>query len=110
MVTLDLTDEYAIIIGDDYSLNFAFQDEACEPIDQTGATFFAQLRRIDDTLVAEFDTNVASEVVTVSLSSADTEDFTAAKNLRWDLERHEGGLIHTIIGGKAEIVKGVTQV
>lgn len=102
MVTLDFTDELAIIIGDDFSYQFEFQDENCDPISQVGSTFEANLTKNGTVLVA-FTVNVSTNVVTLSLTDAQTGALTATKNAKYRLRRTTGSQTISIVGGDVEI-------
>lgn len=104
MVELDFTDELAIVIGDDFQYTFEFQDENCDPIDQTGVIYAATITK-NGALIETFSTSVVNENVTISLTDAQTAALAPAKNnVKWRLRRTEGTLTTTILGGAVEIV------
>lgn len=104
MVELDFTDELAIVIGDDFQYTFEFQDENCNPLDQSGATFDAVITK-NGTVLETFTITNPDENVTLSLTEVETAALAPAKhNVKWRLRRTEGTITTTILGGDAEIV------
>lgn len=104
MVELDFTGELAIVIGDDFSYTFEFQDANCDPVDQSGNTFEATITK-NGVLIKTFTVTVLSENVTISLTEIETAALAPAKhNVKWRLRRTEGTLTTTVIGGDVEII------
>lgn len=104
MVELDFTEELAIIIGDDFSYTFEFQDGNCNPIDQSANSFEAALTK-NGTVLETFTVTIVNENVTISLTETETAALSPAKhNVKWRLRRTEGSLTTTVIGGDAEII------
>lgn len=106
----DFTDDFAIVIGDDFSHEFYWEDANCDPLPLTG-DFYAQIRKAGN-LIADFIctiTGIASNIVLLEIPSGVTELLDPVKGALWDLEHHDPG-ITTVIRGKADIVRGVTEV
>lgn len=103
MVELDFTDELAIIIGDDFVYTIEFQDENCEPIDQTGNSFDATITR-NGTLIETFATSISTNSVTISLTDTETAALAPmSNNVRWRLRQTVGAITTTILTGDVEI-------
>ena len=104
MVELDFTEELAIVIGDDFQYTFEFQDENCDPVDQSGAVFEAFIVK-NGTTLANFTVTNPDENVTISLTEVETAALSPAKhNVKWRLRRTEGSITTTILGGDVEII------
>src|SRR6187402_3391613 len=96
--------DLSIYQGDTHSWTVTVLAEDGAPADITGSTAKAQIRRsvadTDPTVAAELATSVASPVVTMSLSSAQTRPLTG--RYVWDLQLTDGaGAITTIMAGAA---------
>lgn len=103
MVTLDFTDELAIIIGDDFVYTIEFEDENCDPIDQTGNSFDAEITR-NGTLIETFATSISTNSVTISLTDTETSALSPmSNNVKWRLRQTVGAITTTIVGGAVEI-------
>lgn len=106
----DFCNDFAIVIGDDFSHEFYWEDANCDPLPLTG-DFFAQIRKAG-ALIAEFTcsiTGAESNIVLVELPSSITSILDPISGALWDLEHHDP-LIKTVIRGKVDIVRGVTEV
>lgn len=104
MAILNFTDDLAIVRGDDFEYTFEFQDENCDPIDQTGNVFDASITK-NGTVIEEFTVTVLNENVTLSLSNAETWALTqATNNVKWRLRQTVGSVTSTIVSGEADIV------
>jgi len=107
--TFDFTDEFAIVIGDDFSHEFVWEDANCDPLPLTGE-FHAQIRKAGN-LIATFVctiTGADSNIVRLELPSAVTNTLSPVKNASWDLEHHDPE-VTTVLAGSVCIEKGVTE-
>lgn len=103
MVTLDFTDELAIIIGDDFVYTIEFEDENCEPIDQTGNTFDATITK-NGNLIETFGTTISTNSVILSLTDTETTALSPVLHGgRWKLRQTVGTVTTTILTGEVEI-------
>lgn len=102
--------------GDDYShvVTLATRSgSVVTPVNITGRTYTAQLRKAKSQVVpdAAFTcvvTNAAGGEVTITMAHA----ITAAIDpgcYYWDLQQNAGGILHTILGGKADVVTDSTR-
>jgi hypothetical protein len=103
--------------GDSYSHVIEFWEDVAEtdPFAITG-TVTAQIKTArltsddDGTVLAAFTcavSGVGSNIVTISLTPAQTEDLPAAAY--WDLQVDNGGVITTLITGKVKVWGDVTR-
>lgn len=108
--SFDFKGDYAITIGDDFLHEFVWEDENCDPLTLTG-TFHSQIKKAG-LLLATFTcvlTGVSSNIVRLTLASAVTGALLPVTDASWDLEHHDPG-IRTVVRGKVDIVKGITEV
>jgi hypothetical protein len=105
-----------IIRGDDYAHLLTFVDENHVPLDLTGYTGAAQIRRDpaavgtpEATFTVTFPNPIDGEVL-LTLTDAQTTALPAVKcTYSWDLELTITGQTTTLIGGKVSIVQDVTH-
>lgn len=97
----------SIYRGDTYTHRVEVLD-AVGPVDLTGSTWLAQIRR-NDAQVAEFDINVADNVVTLSLTPEATTALTPLAGLRWDIQRTVGGAVETLLAGSVKVATDVSR-
>lgn len=102
MVELDFTDELAIVRGDDFVYTFEFQDENCDPIDQTGSIFDATITR-NGVVLETFAVLVTGNSVRISLTEAETLALQPVSKAKWRLRQTVSSVTTTIISGDVTI-------
>lgn len=102
MVTVDFTDELAIIKGDDFTHTFEFQDENCDPLDQSASTFTATLTK-NGAVIETFTVNQTSNLVELTLTDAETGALTATTKAQYRLRRTTASITTSIVGGEVDI-------
>lgn len=82
-----------VATGEDFGFTLTIQDSADNPVDITGDTFTAEVRRAaGKPLAATFTctiTNAANGVLSVQLPNTETAKLKARTNYKWDLFRTE---------------------
>ena len=103
--------DIVIYIGDTFSLTVLFTDEAGTAIDISGYSFAAEVRAPGDgSLVATITAAVADGPdgeASLQIAAATTADLTPAV-CDWDLQQTVGGVVTTLLRGRATITKDVT--
>lgn len=105
-----------IIRGDDYShvVTLATRSgNTVTPINITGRTYTAQLRKAKsqvspDATFTCLVTNAAGGEVTVTMAHAITAALDPGCYF-WDLQQNAGGILNTILAGKADVVTDSTR-
>lgn len=103
--------DLSFVRGDAWTHTVRFVDAAGDPLDVSGFTFGAQVRRRwSSALVAEFTITVeaAGDLITLRLDPPDSE--VEPGGYRWDLERQQNGLPFTVLAGKLTVVGDITRV
>lgn len=108
--SFDFKGDLAIIIGDDFMHEFVWEDANCEPMPLTG-DFYAQIKKagVNITAFTCTITGTSNNIVRLEIASAVTSTLTPVQDASWDLEHHDPG-ITTVIRGKVDIEKGITEV
>lgn len=105
---LDLT----IYRGDTYDLTVKFRNKVDDtPIDLSGRTFGAQIRRVPDAFgytAIEIDTGDAAIGVLLLHLDADTTAKMQCGG-EWDLQETDVARVTTLLRGSVALVKDVTQ-
>lgn len=105
-----------IIKGDDYAHVVTLNTRVAgvlTPINITGRTYMAHLRKLvsqaipDATFTCTVTDGMAGEI-TITLANAITEDLRV-DCYHWDLQQNAGGILNTILRGKATVVSDVTR-
>lgn len=102
-----------ILRGDTFTLTIHFQDNAVPPapIDVSGRSFAAQIRRsYDDEIAVAMtvdDTGAADGDLVLGISATLTADIQL--DGVWDLQETDGARVTTYIRGDMELVKDVTR-
>lgn len=99
--------------GDDYSHVLAFQTVDCDPLDISGRTYAAQVRKHSSQTVpdATFICVVTSDVdgiVTITLTAVATAALSPGEYM-WDLEERIASTTTTLLGGKVVVLSDVTR-
>jgi hypothetical protein len=105
-----------IIRGDDYSHVVTLNTRSgttVTPVDITGRTYTAQLRKALSQTSADATftctvTDAANGEITITMSHTITAALTPGCYY-WDLQQNAGGVLNTILGGKAEVVTDATR-
>jgi hypothetical protein len=108
--------DITIIKGDDYAHVVTLNTRVAgvlTPVDITGRTYTAQLRKIQtqttpDATLTCIVTDAAAGEITITLANSVTEDLRA-DCYHWDLQQNAGGILNTILRGKANVVSDVTR-
>ena len=100
-------------IGDTETVSVTMQDADGNPINISGRTYSAQLREKASSAspLATFSCsiiNAAQGKFACTLSAEITEDLQPV-NAVWDLQENNGGVITTLLAGKAVISRDVTR-
>lgn len=94
--------------GDDFDLHLAVTTRDGQPVDLTGATPRAEIRRSDDSLLATFDATINGNVVELHLPGSATVGLPSSAV--WDCQvTYPGGAVSTIASGPVAIAAEVTQ-
>ena len=102
VVTVDFTEELAIIKGDDFTHTFEFQDEQCNPLDQSASSFTSNLTK-NGVVLATFTVTVSTNNVILSLTDTETSALSETTKAQYRLRKTTGSVTTTIIGGDVEI-------
>lgn len=99
--------------GDTYSHAIDVEDGNGNPVNVSGSTFSAQVRRYPaaDTPLATFtvDTSQATTGrVVLGLSAATTAALPVGRH-RWDVQQTTGGVVLTLMAGEFEVTGEVTR-
>jgi hypothetical protein len=99
--------------GDTYTHRIDFEDTAGDPVNVTGSTFTAQVRRYPaaDAPLATFtvDTSqAATGRVVLTLPHATTSALPVGRH-RWDVQQVTGGVFLTVMAGEFEVFGEVTR-
>ncbi len=97
--------------GDAWTHTVRFVDGDGDPLDVSGFTFAAQVRRRwSSGLVAEFMVTVdpSGDFVTLRVDPPNSE--VEPGTYRWDLERQQNGSPLTLLAGKLTVVGDITRV
>lgn len=103
--------DLSFVRGDAWTHTVRFVDGEGDPLDVSGFTFAAQVRRRwSSGLVAEFTVTVdpSGDFVTLRVDPPDSEVEPGV--YRWDLERQQGGSPLTLLAGKLTVVGDITRV
>jgi hypothetical protein len=97
--------------GDPFELRLQWEDADGDPINQTGFTFAAQVRRYESSnaIAASFDvdmTNASTGIVLLTLSAEDTAGLQAGP-YRWDAQKD--GAPYTFLAGEVTVTAQVTR-
>lgn len=104
---------YEITRGDDFSSQITFQEgEPLAPVDVSGRTYTAQLRRSENgELVEDFSidmTDAATGIVLLVLSDTLTADLDGS--YVWDMQQESpGDVIRTVLAGEFTVNRDVTR-
>jgi hypothetical protein len=96
--------------GDDFSFDLPVTNPDGTPTDLTGATTLAQIRKQDDltAVVATFAVAVATNVLTLTLASADSQAMSG--EYVWDCQVTYGdGKVSTIAAGDLDVTPDVSH-
>lgn len=105
-----------IIRGDDYSHVVTLATRSgttVTPVNITGRTYIAQLRKAKSQTVPDATftctvTNASAGEVTITMAHAITATIDPGCYY-WDLQQDAGGILNTILGGKAEVKTDATR-
>jgi hypothetical protein len=105
-----------IIRGDDYSHVVTMNTRSgntLTPVNITGRTYTAQLRKalsqtVPDATFTCAVTNGAAGQVTITMSHTITAALDPGCYF-WDLQQNAGGVLNTILSGKADVVTDATR-
>jgi hypothetical protein len=115
MISLDLLGEVAPVRGDTYVHVFKFQDETEVGIDMwgNGQTYACEFRNRNNSLSIVGTCVQGATAYEIQLEASIPASLASseigAKLWSWDIERDEGGIITTIIGGDVEIKRDATN-
>jgi hypothetical protein len=101
----------AIYQGDDFGFALDVQDAAGSPVDLTGSTATAQMRKTpnDPAVVATFAVTVDGSTITLRLSDTETAALPAAGGM-WDVQVvRADGIVTTLAAGQARVYADVTR-
>ena len=106
---LDLVDERAIVVGDDWSLKLNFRNKVGgTSVDLSAYTFSGKLeRQVDNGLTADMTVNTAlqaSGILVVSLDDSITAALDPHTRYEWHLRAVLGGSGRTWLKGNAVVI------
>jgi hypothetical protein len=114
---LDLTGDLAIYRGDTWELPVKFVNDEGDPLDVTGWTWTAQIRRNPDAsdVHAEITVTVndaAKGDLTLSMAASVTRDINPRLfGYSWDLQSDQGsGVTKTYLHGNVNVIADTTKV
>ena len=106
------TRDISFYIGDDYTHVLNFEDSSCLPIDISGRTYAAQIRKIKTQAIPDATftctvTNGPAGELTIFLTDIQTS-VLVADGYFWDLKENVGALKTTILAGKCTVLQSTT--
>lgn len=96
--------------GDTWAHAIRFTDDDGLPLDQSGSTFEAHVRRrFSTSLLADFAVTLTDggSLLTISLQPPDSE--LAPGTYRWDLKRTTGSVVERLLAGKLTVIGDITH-
>lgn len=75
----------------------------------TGYTAAAQLRDINDKLIADFEADIDGQNVTISLAPSVTGPISYKGSYIWDLALSKDGVTEKPLAGEATVLQGATK-
>lgn len=102
----------SFVRGDTEVIVVTITNDGTTPVDITGRTYRAQVRKTKDaTAYVAFDcavTNAAGGVVTCTLSAGNSSNLDAGISY-WDFEEANGAVVTTILAGTVKVLADVTR-
>jgi hypothetical protein len=106
--------DITFVKGDDYTHVITITSDGSTPIDITGRTYTAMIRRdkeatgtADATITCTL-TTPASGILTLTMTDTVTDALTA-RRYWWDLQEVSGTTTTTILSGTANVIQDVTH-
>lgn len=100
--------------GDTFSFYLVLKDVNNNPLNITGWTGSAQIKKVSDSSAGETPTltlaiGTTDGKVTVSLSSTETAALSGTTDYKYDIQLSDGSSKRTYIGGKITVTEDVTE-
>lgn len=103
--------DITVVAGDGYTMTITPQDENGDPLDQTGWTWRASVRRhASATEKTDFTVTNNGTSIQLDLTGAQTREISERGVSVWDVERQQtGGEPETILAGTFRTLPDVTR-
>lgn len=92
-----------VVVGDDVAISFQIVNEDGTPYDLTGASFVAEIARLDDSLVGSFSVGsgitISGNEVEWIIPASLTSQLNSCHSYKYEIVMIKGGLKKTLLDG-----------